>query len=454
MQYINRCLLLIGIFISVQSFSQSEIVSNYVKEAIQNHPTLKQQNFALQKGMYQLEEAKGLFLPTVNFNTTYSTATGGRKISFPVGDLVNPIYSNLNKINPPGSPKYPEGAIPNVNEQLVPKNFYDMRLKTQMPLFNAEIKYNQKIKKQLLDVQQAEIEVFKRELVKDVKSGYFNYLKSLEAIAIYENAKKLLKETERVNRSLIKNEMASPMVLVRTQNEQAKIEAEAINAENNKKNAQAYFNYLLNKTFESEIIVDTTFKHNLEKQDIDFVVENREEIKKLNAAIKVNETILAMNKAYNKPKIGGIFDIGSQGRVSAIQAKNTFLLFGLSFDLPVYAGNRNKLKIKEQEMELAGLGEQEKQVYSQLKLQAEIAKNSFITSKNVLGSKQIQVETASRYYSDLSKKYKEGLANQVEILDAHTQVLNALLQKNIAQYDSWVRFAELERANASFDLSK
>jgi outer membrane protein TolC len=454
MHFINRSLLWVGVFISMQSFSQSEIIDKYAKEAIQNHPTLKQQNFALQKGVYQLEEAKGLFLPTVNFNTTYSTAAGGRKISFPVGDLVNPIYSNLNKINPPGSPKYPEGAITNVNEQLVPKNFYDMRLKTQMPLFNAEIKYNQKIKKELLSVQQAEIEVFKRELAKDIKTGYFNYLKTLEAITIYENAKKLLKETERVNRSLIKNEMANPMVLVRTQNEQSKIEAEAINAENSKKNAQAYFNYLLNKPFESEIIVDTTFKNNLEKQNIGFAIENREELQKLNSAIKVNETILAMNKAYNKPKIGGIFDVGSQGRVSAIQAKNTFILFGLSFDLPVYAGNRNKLKIKEQEMELASLGEQEKQIINQLKLQAEIAKNSFITSKNVLGSKQTQVETASRYYSDLSKKYKENQANQVEMLDAHTQVLNALLQKNIAYYDSWIRFAELERANASFDLSK
>jgi outer membrane protein TolC len=449
-------LTLLFLLYCITDYAQSEIIEQYIKEGLQNHPAIKQQNFALQKSIYQLDEAKSLFLPTVNFNTTYSTAAGGRKISFPVGDLVNPIYSNLNKLNPPGSPKYPEGAIPNVNEQLVPKNFYDMRFKTQMPLYNAEIKYNQKIKKQLLSVQEAEILVFKRELIKDIKISYFNYLKTLEAINIYENAKALLKETERVNRSLIKNDMANPMVLVRTQNEQAKIESEAINAENNKKNAQAYFNYLLNKPYESEIKIDTTVKNNLDKQVLadQINISNREEILKLENAIRVNETILAMNRAYKKPKIGGIIDLGSQGKLSDINAKNPFLLFGLSFDIPVYAGNRNKLKIKEQEMELAALNEQENQIKNQLLIQTEVAKNSYMASKNMLNAKNTQVETAKRYYSDVMKRYKENQINYVELFDAQTQMTNTLLQKNIANYDIWIRLAELERATASFDLNK
>ena len=447
-------LIIFWVQFALKNYAQSPILEQYIREGLQNHPTLKQQNFSLQKGIYQLDEAKGLFLPSVNFNTTYSTAAGGRTIAFPVGDLVNPIYSNLNKLNPPGAPKYPEGAIPNVNEQLVPKNFYDMRIKTQMPIYNAEIKYNQKIKKQLLSVQEAEIEVFKRELVKDIKTSYFNYLKALEAIKIYENGKNILKETERVNKSLIKNEMASPIVLVRTQNEQAKIEAEAINAKNNLKSAQAYFNYLLNKPFETEILADTTFKKAIDNQlfNNNISIENREEIQKLEAAIKVNETILAMNKAYNKPKIGGILDIGSQGKISDIQAKNAFVLLGLSFDLPIYAGNRNKLKIKEQEMELAALSQQENQIKNQLILQAQLAQNAFLTAQNMLPAKQTQVVTAQKYLADTMKKYKENMLNYVELFDAQTQVTNSLLQKNLAVYDSWIKLAELERATASFSL--
>lgn len=455
MRKLKPAILLTLTCLSINAWSQSQIIDDYVRFAIKNHHTLNQQHFALEKSLYQLEEAKGLFFPTINFNTTYSTAVGGRKISFPVGDLVNPIYSTLNQLLPVNSSKFPEGAIPNVNEQLVPKNFYDMRLKTQMPIFNAEIKYNKQIKKQLISVQQAEIEVFKREIVKDVKTGYFNYLKTLDAIKIYENAKILLLETERVNRSLIKNDMVSPIVLVRTQNEQAKIAVEVINAESNMKNAKAYFNFLLNKPFEAEILIDTTYiNRTINDFENPYTIENREELQKLKAGIKVNETILALNKAFNKPKIGGILDIGSQGKLTDINAKNPFVLLGLSFDLPVYAGNRNMLKIKEQEMELASLNEQEKQIKNQLLLQVEIAKNTFFSARNTLNAKNTSVETAKRYYGDVMKRYKENQINYMELFDAQTQVTNALLQKNIANYDSWIRLAELERANAGFDLNK
>jgi outer membrane protein TolC len=447
-----------SLFISLLPFNligQSTIIEQYITEAIQNHHSLKQQNFVLQKSIYQLEEAKGLFLPTINFNTTYSTAVGGRQISFPVGDLVNPIYSNLNKLNPQGAPKYPEGAIPNVNEQLVPKNFYDLRFKTQMPIYNAEIKYNQKIKKELLGVQQAEIEIFKRDLVKDLKVGYFNYLKTIAAIEIYSNAQKLLKEIEKVNKSLIKNDMANGTVLIRTQNEQAKIEGEAILAANNSKNAKAYFNFLKGSALDSDITADTTFKNSLNQASLSVnsnAAENREEVKKIEAAIKVNETILALNKAYNKPKVGGILDVGSQGKVTAIDAKNAFVLLGLSFDLPIYAGNRNKLKIREQEMELAALNEQETQIKNQLLLQYQISKNSFESAINILPAKQSQIDTAQRLFKDLLKKYKENQANYIELFEAQNQITTAMLQKNIAIYDAWIRAAELERANSSFNF--
>ncbi len=451
MRNINHFFLIIFCLITTKSYSQSTVIEQYIKEGLENHASLKQQKFQLQKSIYMLDEARALFKPNINFNTTYSTAVGGRNISFPVGDLINPIYATLNLITPANYPKFPEGQIPNVNEQLVPKNFYDARIKTQMPLFNAEIKYNQKIKKELIGVQEAEIEVFKRELVKDIKVAYFNYLKSLEAINIFENAKTLLKETERVNRSLIKNEMANPMALIRTQNEQAKIASEAILAENNKKNATYYFNFLLSKPYDNEIIVDTIF-NKLPDETIRNEVGTREEFKKIEAAIKVNETILAMNRAYKKPKIGAILDIGSQGSLKDINSKNPFALFGLSFDLPIYSGGRYKIKILEQEQELLSMVEQEKQIKNQLSLQVELTQNTFLASKKLIPAKKTQVETAKRYYNDVMKKYKEGQANYVELFESQTQVTTAELQNSIAIYDSWIRYAEMERANASFNL--
>ncbi len=435
-------LLFICISISYNTVAQqSTLLEGYIQEGIAGNHILKQQGFQVQKAVYALAEAKALFKPTVGFNATYSTAQGGRALSFPVGDLLNPVYSTLNQLT--RSSAFPQ--IENVNEQLVPKNFLDYRLKTQMPIINAEIRYNYEIKKQMISLQQIEIQVFKKELTKDIKLAYFNFLKASQALGIYENGIKILQESERVNKTLIANGMANPTVLMRSQNEISRIMDEKLAAENTRKNAAAYFNFLLNKDFQASIAIDSI----LIGQEVPVFVGSghghREELDKLAAAQQINQTILKLNQSYKKPKLGGILDLGSQGTATTFNTKNFFALLGLSLDVPIYAGGRNLQKIKQTEMEIASLGEQTKQVEEQLLLQNTLAQNSLNAARAIAQSKAGQVATGQRYYRDLLKRYKEGQANFIELLDAQTQLTNAQLQQSVARFDVWLRYVELER---------
>lgn len=122
------------------AFAQTPILEAYIKEGLQNNQALKQQRFLLEKNLYALREANTLFMPTINFNTTYTSATGGRRINLPVGDLVNPVYQTLNQLTQ--SERFPQ--ISNVSEQLMPHDFYDAKLRVAVPLVNAEIYYNKK----------------------------------------------------------------------------------------------------------------------------------------------------------------------------------------------------------------------------------------------------------------------------------------------------------------------
>ena len=438
--------------LSFGAFGQSEILNNYVQEGLKNSQTLKQQNFQLQKAVFALSEAKSLFKPNVNFNTTLSSAQGGRKIEIPLGDLVNPVYTTLNKLTQSNS--FPQ--IQNTSEQLVPRDFYDVRVRTTMPLINAELKYNQAIKQDQITMQQAEIQVYKRELVRDIKLAYISYLRATEAIKVYENALKILRESERVNESLIKNGSANPTVLVRTRNEISKIVAEFDNARGNQKNAAAYFNFLLNKDFTEKITLDSLSKNGLNSE---LAEGHREELDKIQTGISINRQLLGINQSYKKFKIGASLDLGSQGRFAQIAsadknffAPNAFVLLGVSFDLPVYSFGRNQLKIKQSEMEIASLDAQLQQVRNQLDLQAELAKNSLNSAKEIYESKASQVNTAERYYRDMFRRYKEGNLNFIELLDAQTQITTAQLQQSISLYDVWIKWVELERTKASFQL--
>lgn len=436
-------LLLLTGLLRLPLHAQTNALDGYVQAGLQNNLTIRQQQFNLQKALLSLDEAKSLFLPSVNLGASYTTAAGGRRISFPVGDLLNPVYRTLNQLAQ--TDRFP--TIENVNEQFFPKNFYDARFRVTQPLINAEIYYNRRIRQEQITGQRAELNVFKRELVRDVKVAYFNYLKATEAIQVYQNARTLLLESQRVSQALVNNQMANPTVLIRSKNELGKMDAELIQAENNRRNAAAYFNFLLNEELSTPIRMDSTFRQlNLDE----IPTGTREELDKLKSALRVNQTVLKLNQSYRMPKLGAQLDLGSQATNWQFNNDTRYALLGISLDIPIYAGNRNNLKIKQTQTDLAQLQTQTEQVEDQLRLQAFTTENALQSAREVYGSRRLQTETAQRYYRDLFRRYKENAATFIELLDAQTGITTAQEQQIIALYDVWIRQAELERVRAGY----
>ena len=118
--------------------AQKTALENYIDSALQNNIALQQKNISVEKAMYALKTAKSLYQPVIAMQGSYQSGEGGRSIDFPVGDLLNPVYSTLNKLT--ASNKFPQ--IENVTTNFFPRNFYDLRLNALMPLYNKDIQYN------------------------------------------------------------------------------------------------------------------------------------------------------------------------------------------------------------------------------------------------------------------------------------------------------------------------
>jgi outer membrane protein TolC len=429
--------------------AQGSILEEYIREGLQNNDAVRQQSFLLEKNMYALQEARGLFLPQTAISSTYTTATGGRRINFPVGDLLNPVYSTLNRLT--ASNQFPQ--IANVDEQFFPRNFYDVKVRTILPLVNAEIYYNRLIKKEQISFQQAEVNVYKRQLVADIKTAYYRYLQAGQAIGIYENALALLAENRRVNESLVRNGMVNASVLARIDSEIAKVKAQAEEVRNNERNAAAYFNFLINRNLDEKILRDTLLSSNLTTiVASDTSIAAREELQKLQSAITINQFALRLNRSYWLPKVGAALDLGSQGFDFAFNDQTRYLLFNLTIDIPIFSGFRNVNKIKQAERDISALQAQQSYAEDQLRLQLQTLINSYRTAVEVYKANETQVVSARRFYGDTFKRYREGQANYIELLDAQTQLLNAQLQLSIAQENILIRLAEIERAQASYPL--
>ncbi|MBC7890590.1 MAG: TolC family protein, partial [Sphingobacteriaceae bacterium] len=264
---------------------------------------------------------------------------------------------------------------------------------------------------------------------------------------VYQNARGLLQESQRVNQALVDNQMANPTVLIRSRNELGKVDADLAQAEATRRNAAAYFNFLLNKDLEAPVTVDSTYR-TLRLDEIP--TGNREELDKLWAATRASQTVLKLNQSYRRPRLGAQLDLGSQESDFKFDNRSRYALLGVSLDIPIYAGNRNNLKIKQAETDLSQLRVQTEQVEDQLRLQAFTAENSLQSARQVHVSRRLQTETAQRYYRDLFRRYKEGQATFIELLDAQTQITTAQEQSILALYDVWIRQAELERARAGY----
>src|SRR5688572_4903864 len=289
------------------AYAQTNL-EQYINSALSSNETIRQQQFFLDKSLWALKEAKSLFLPNVAFNGTYTLAGGGRTVDIPVGDLVNPVYKTLNQLT--ASNSFPQ--IENRSILLNPNNFYDVKLRVTYPIINAELAYNKKIRSQQYDMQKIEIDIYKRELVKEIKIAYYNYLQATAAIRIYENVLALVNENERINTSLFNNQKVNRTAVVRSNHEVTKITAQLNTAILNQDNARSHFNFLINQPLPTPILIDSIQGVPDPHIVYDTAVNKREELLKLNTAAGINKNLLGLANSYKIPKLNSFLDLGSQ----------------------------------------------------------------------------------------------------------------------------------------------
>ncbi|MBC6492676.1 TolC family protein [Flavihumibacter stibioxidans] len=429
----------------------NDIPPQYLEEALRNNLVLKEKTISLEKSLLALKTARSLFLPTTRFEAQYLLSKGGRTIDIPVGDLMNPVYKTLNELT--GSNNFP--TISNVSEQFNPNNFYDLRIRTSMPLYNPELKINRAIQEKQVALQHNEIDIYKRELVRDVKTAYFNYLAASKAIVIYDNALLVVRENLRVNQSMLANGKGLPAYVSRAESELMQVENQLRSASNDRQNAKAYFNFLLNKPLTDTIAITEPDINQallqLPSTEINDV-SRREELKKLSIARDINQQVLKMNQSFRVPRLNAFLDLAAQGFDFELKRKSFFYLGGLQLNFPIFTGKRNLYTIEQTRLDGRSLQLTTDQAQQQLQLAAFVSRNAINTANSSYRTALRQESSARQYFKLIDRGYKEGVNNFIEFLDARTQLTNAQLQVTINTYKVFAAMADYERQSASYSF--
>jgi outer membrane protein len=421
-------------------FGQGALLDAYVLEALEQSPVLKEQSLRLERSELAVREAKGFYLPEVDFGGTYTLARGGRTIAIPVGDLMNPVYTTLNLLTQ--TDLFPQ--IENVEEQFFPDNFYDVRIRTTVPIYNPDIAIQRKIRSEQMALEQDGLTLRSRDLARDVQTAYFQYLQAAEAVKIFDNALGLLRENYRLNEGLVRNGMAIPSTLLRIEGEISAVESRRTEAVSRQTLAQAYFNHLLGRPFDRVVETDSAFAQ-LPAFDL-AETGAREELSQLETAGRIQSLLIQQEKAYYQPRVGAQLDLGSQ---NFDFDWGGYALFGLSVNVPLYDGGRHSKRLQQAQVELLANEARRDWAGRQIELQRLQARQSLETAVAVSRSYAPQRQAAERYYLETQRRFRENQANYIEMLDARSQLTNVELQESISRYEAWVRWAEWKRASAS-----
>jgi outer membrane protein TolC len=407
-----------------------------------------------------LKEAKGLFFPAVSIQARYSRAGGGRLIEIPIGDLMNPVYNSLNNLF--GfhgiAPQFPTN-IPNEIVPFLREREQETKLRVVQPLFQPEIHYNYKIKKSLSKIEKARVSVFKRQLIGDIRSAYFDYAKTVQIQELMKQTRILLEENLNISESLFKNGKATEDVVFRAKAELADLDQKSAEAEKNKSLAAAYFNFLINRKLDAPITLDFPLEHSSQEspdlaQAVQNALKHRHEFRQLRSALDATSSQVKLAQSRFFPSVVAVFDYGFQGEKYRFGRDDDFWMASLVFEWTLFNGNQNRSQKAQAVLEKKRLEVQMQELENQISLQVQDAFHTLKAARLAVIAAREKEKTAEKSFEIVAKKYKYGVAPQIEYIDARTTFTNAAINHILAQADYFIKKTRFEQASAYTDLEQ
>jgi outer membrane protein TolC len=444
----------------------SKVLEGYIRYGLDSNLVLRQRGFDLQKALIDLKRAQSLFYPQAGFSSQYTVAHGGRSQDIPVGDLLNGVYSTLNQLT--ASNKFPQ--VGNQTIQFLPNDYHDTKVEVTLPIINTDLRHNREVSSETINARRADLDVYRRELVQQIRQAYYQFLQGGKAVEIYTNALGLVKENRRVSEKFVENRMATKEIVLRAQAQVSQVESSLIEAKNKVRNARAYFNFLLNRPLDADVQTDealfslqTDTTGSLAGGRLPVTVADaaalrlspgvptgREELARLGSMQRILASNLRYSRNYLVPKLSAFYDVGFQGFGFRFNSDQFYQLAGVQLVWPLFKANDNKYKVRQSEIDVKAVGEQYRELTQQLTLQVQTSANDYYSAVEALQSLTDEVVSARETYRLAERRFKEGNAIQIELIDARTQMTSAELRYSLACLTVLDRAADLERVNATY----
>jgi outer membrane protein len=440
-----KCLLFLLFSFTPLALEAQDILQQYIAEGIENNLALKQRESGYSQSLAALREAHGLYYPSVSINARYTVSEGGRVIDFPVGDLLNPVYTTLNQLT--ASSLFP--MVENQQIAFLRPTEQETKIRLVQPVLNTDLIYNAKIKKELVSTEGIGVEQYKRELVAEISKAWYAVGMTRSLVKMLEDTRPLLLENVRVSTRLFESSKVTKDNVYRARAELSRFDQQVQAALKNRQAATAYFNFLLNRPLTDSVISEqpriADLPSGMTEDYARQALTNREELITLEKYRDIADLSLHMKRSAALPDLFVVADYGFQGEKYRFNKNQDYMQASLVLSWDLFGGLQNRARIQQARIQREILDRKVEEARSQVNLQVINAVNALKTSRASADAAQAQVESAREAFRLVSRKYDEGQASLIEFIDARTTMTQAEENLIITRFSYLSDLADFEK---------
>ena len=415
-----------------------------VAEAWRNNLSLVGERLALRRTESEQTAARARFLPAVRLESRASDLHDAQDL----GDLINPAYAALNRIT--GTRDFPTG----VSLTLPARN--ESRVRVTQPLLNETLRANVALARARHSGQRFELGAAARQLAAAAQIAYLQEASAERLVSIYAATLELVRENERVAERLLAAGRVTPEAVFRARADRAEIEQQLADAREQAAAAARELNRIVGRPLDApvEAIPDSAFDVPLEtgaEESVASALARREELSQSDAGVRAAEAAKRIATASLLPSVAGVFDLVSQGRDWSFGKDQRSWTASLvaSWDLSP-ASDVAQRSAARYEVERARNARRD--AAERITVEVRNAHEAARVARAAIATAAARAEAARRTFTLVRRRYEEGSASPVELVDARTSLTNAESNQVLTLYRYAIRRVDLERAAARRDL--
>lgn len=426
------------------------IIDDYVRLATDANLSLANQQLEVERSGLALRAAQARLRPEISVSARYSANSGGREITVPVDQLLNPAYQTLNEllVKSGQAPRF--GVIPETSFPLLRAHEQDAHVAVRQPLYAPGLMAGIEASRAGAEAAQLGASAAARTQRRDVTRAYLMTQKARAAVAIVAGGVELLQENLRINEALYANGKLTQDAVLRARAAVLDATQQRIEAEQGRSQAERALNLLLNRPLDTGIEAgdagDDAALAALAAANVgtaaDIVARARRarpELQQLQRATDGAQAQLRAAESRRGPTLALGVDAGVQGENFGTGPRYNYVSSSLLLEWTLFDGGARRAAVGAARLAARQADNQRQLGEQRIEMEARSALDAAVAARESLAAAQARATAARAAFRIASRKRDEGVATQVEFLDARNALTSAEL--NLA----WTRLDVLER---------